>query len=338
MKSGGRLTLDPAKPLDINAIEAALDGLLEHYRQALRTVELLPVCGRVPDNECIVQIAQPVGLTRSRIRRLRTSLLQTRTRHADWIRSHFAVRPLARIFLRSHIRSKLRTIADHLEVERFASGHMDANTSKRLDDIIRKLRAYDKFLTQRRTLWLRLPGWIWPVAAPALLTYLTTLVIPSLRVAGVLGYIIAGLLYFALVAGLPLFILVGLGGFRWKRLILLGQTGDMNIDVATNAVLRWVPAPQANTYESENRFFGTLGLPKPDEFPWDVVLAPPIFLLTPLALAFFMLALVFGISAKEPGWPIVIAVVLLVVFFFCLDFILRSISRAKRERRQRSAC
>ncbi|HEY4711827.1 MAG TPA: hypothetical protein VIH69_04005 [Dehalococcoidia bacterium] len=310
------MALDPTKPLDINAIEATLDELLEHYRQALRAVELLPTWGHVPNREYLVEIAPPF----------------------DQTMSHFVVRGLVRMFLRSHIQSKLRAITDHLQVERFASGHRDANTSKRLGDIIRKLRAYDKCLAQRKTLWLRLLGWIWPVAAPMLSTYLTTLFIPGLGVVRGLGYIVAGLIYFASVGWFPLFIFVGLGGFSSKRLILLGQTGDMSIGSTTDTVLNWVPMPQANTYEAEDRLFGTLGLPKPEEFPWDVMLAPPIFLLTSLALAFFMLALDFSISARGLGWPILIAVVLLGVFFFCLCFVLRSISRAKRERRQHSAC
>lgn len=335
------MTLDPAKSLDINAIEAALDGLLEHYRQTLRAVELLPVWGRVPNNEYIVQIAQPVGPTWSRIRRLRISLQQARIRRADWVRSHFAIRSLARMFLRSHIRSKLRTIADRLEVERFAGGRMDKNTSKRLDDVITKLRDYDKSLAQRRTFWLRLPGWIWPAAAPVLFTYLTTLAIPSITIIGVrvLSYIAIYLLYVVLFAWLPLFGFVALGGFRWKRLILLGQVGDMKLEIATNLVVRWVSAPQANTYEAENRFFGTLGLPKPDEFPWDLVLEPPPFLSTALVLSLFTLVLALCISAKEPSLPIVIAMLIFVALsILYVRFILRPIFRAMRERRQRSAC
>jgi hypothetical protein len=334
------LTQDPAKPLDINAIEAALDQLLEHYRQALRAVELLPTYGRVPNREYLVEITPPVGQTRSRRSRSRTPSLPARTRYADWVRSHFAVRSLARMFLRSHIRSKLRAIADHLEVERFASGHMDANTPKRLDDMIIKLRAYYKRLTQRTTLWVRLPGWIWVIAAPVLTTYLGTLVIPSIKItaAAVFVYIATYLLVFVMLVYAPVFYLGALGGFRWKRLILLGQTGDVNIDITTNAVLRWVPAPQENTYESENRFFSTLGLPKSDEFPWDLVLAPHRLLLAALALSFFLLALAFAISTMELGWPILIAVGLLVAFFFCLRSILRPIFRAMRERRLRSAC
>jgi hypothetical protein len=330
------LTLDPAKQLDIDAVEGALDDLLEHYRQALRAVELLPSFGRLPDNECTVQIAQPVSPTRSRIRRLKTPSLRSRTRHGRYS----AVRRFVRMFLRSHIRSKLRTIADRLEIERFASGHMDANTLKRLDNTIRKLRDCDRSLIQGRIFGSKLQGWIWriwPVAAPVLLTYLTTLGISRLRVVGLLGYIITYMLYLALAAWLPLFTLVGEGGFRWKRLILLGQTGDTMI-YRPNAVLRWVPGPQANTYEAENRLFGTLGLPKPDEFPWDFAFWPQIFLLAPLALSFFVLAIDIGSHAKGLGWPIIITIVLFGLSLLCLEFILRSISRAKRERRQRNAC
>jgi hypothetical protein len=214
---------------------------------------------------------------------------------------------------------------------------MDANTSKRLGNIVRKLRVYDKSLTQRRALWVRLLGWIWPPAAPVLFT-LATVVIPSRGLAEVFGYIVTGVLVFASLAWFPLFAFVGSGAFSWKRLILLGRAGDVNINIPTNTLLHWVPMPQANTYESENRFFRILGLPKPDEFPWDILLTPPVFLSAVLALVFLMSALYVGFSAKESGWPILIALVLLIMFFFCLDFILRSISRAKAERRQRSAC
>jgi hypothetical protein len=335
------LEKDPAKPLDINSIENALNELLEHYRQATRATEFLPVHGHVPDSEYLVEIAQPAGPTKSRIGRLKTSLLQTRTRHADWIRIRFAVRSLARMYLRSHIRSKLRTIADLLEVERIASGHMDANTLERLDIVILRLRDYNKRLAHRTTGWLKLPGWIWAVAAPLLSTYLGTLVIPSfeVNVAGILVLLAMYWLLFTIIFWAPLFIWGALGGFRWKRLILLGQAGDVNIDIATNAVLRWAPAPQANTYESENRLFETLGLPKPSEFPWDLVLSPRASLLGALALAFLILAIAFSISSAEPGWPILIVIVVLFfMFFLCLCSSIRPILRAMRERVLRGAC
>ncbi|MCJ7575176.1 MAG: hypothetical protein MUO80_00560 [Dehalococcoidia bacterium] len=319
MESRGRLALDPAKSLDINAIEPALDNLLEHYRQALRAVELLPGHGRVPNNELIVQIGRPVDTKRRRL---------------------LAVRRLARMFLRSHIRSKLRTITDRLEVERLASGHMDVNTLKRLDDIIGKLRDYDKSVFQRRTFWSELPGWLWPVAAPILFTalykYLATLTVTA---AGVLVYIAIYLLFFVAFVWFPLYLYLALGGFRWKRLILLGQIGDVNIDIVPNAILRWMRGPQANTYESENSFFATLGLPKPDEFPWDRVLEPPLFLSSALVLSFFMVALAVSIPAKEFSWPLLIIDVIFIAFLLLyLRFIVRPISRDMRGRKQRQAC
>lgn len=310
------MALNPTKPLDINAVEAALDELLEHYRQALRAVELLPAWGYVQNRGYFVEITPPFSQTMS----------------------HFVVRRLVRMFLRSHIRSKLRAIADHLEVERFASGHMDANTSKRLSDIVRRVRAYDKCLAQRRTLLLGLLGWIWPVAVPVLATYLTTLVIPSLRIVGVLAYTAIGLLYFAATAWFPLYIVVGSGGFDGKRLILLGQTGYINTDIATGAALHLVPMPEANTYEYENRFFGTLGLLKPEEFPWDIMLAPPALMSIALALAFFLLALAFLPAATEPNLAALAAVALFIAAVFCVYFVRRLIGREMRRRRERSAC
>jgi hypothetical protein len=330
------LKQDCAKPLDINAIEISLDELMEHYRQALRAVELLPVHGRVPDREYLIEIAQSVGPALSRIGRLRTSLSQARVRHADWISNRFAVRSLARMFLRSHIRSKLRYIADRLEVERLASGHIDENILKRLNVVIKKLRDFDKRLAPRRLEWLKWLGWVWGILATLLPPYLTTFVTPILTkisVAEVLVYFVIYLLYLVLLVSFPLFTYVVLGGFRWKRLILLGQTGDVNIDIAANAVLRWISAPLTNTYQSENRFFETLCLPKPSEFPWDLVLSPGTVWLGPLALSFF----IFALAAAKPGWSIIITIVLLFLFFFCIVAIIRPILRVMRERAQRCA-
>ena len=302
---------DPAKPLDIDAIEAALDELLEHYRQALRAVELLPRWGHM--------------LTREYL-------------HADWIRRHLTVRPLVSIFLRSHIRAKLHTVADNLEVERFASGHMDANTSKRLDDIIKKLRAYDKFLIQRRTFWLGLPGWLWVVVAPVLTTLILGIPNITVTVGELLGDIIIYSFFVVLFFWPPLYFFGALAGFHWKRLILMGQTRYISINVATNIVSPPVLMPQANTYEFENRLFKTIGLPKPDEFPWDLVLAPLTIMLAALALAFFLLAIAFLFANAEPSWPALIAVALLVASFGCIDSVRRLIDRDMRERRQHSAC
>jgi peptidoglycan/LPS O-acetylase OafA/YrhL len=131
---------------------------------------------------------------------------------------------------------------------------------------------------------------------------------------------------------------VGSGGFEGKRLILLGQTGYMNTDITTGAALHLVPMPEANTYEYENRFFGTLGLLKTEKFPWDIMLAPPALMSIALALAFFLLALAFLPAATEPNLAALVVVVLFVVAIFCVGFVRRLISREIRRRRERSAC
>jgi hypothetical protein len=331
------LKQDCTKLLDINLIETSLDQLLECYRQALRAVELLPAHGGVPRGQLIAQITQPINTAMRGFKRLRTSWSQSRIRNADWIRSRFAVRPLARMFLSSHIRSKLRSIADRLEVERLAIGHMNKNEIKQLDTVIKNLRDFDKRLSPRRIGWFKWFAGIWVIIAPLLTTYLTTSGLPNItKIAGA-GTLVSFLTYFGysmLLVSFPLFFYFGLGAFRWKRLILLGQIGDINIEIADSVVLRWTLAPQTNTYEYESRFFETLGLPKPREFPWDAVLSPAIVLLIPLAMSFFVFAL---LSAK-PGWFLLVSVVSLALFFLCLILIIRPISRARKNREQRGSC
>jgi hypothetical protein len=216
---------------------------------------------------------------------------------------------------------------------------MDANTLKRLDETIKRLRDYDHYLARGRIFGPKLQQWIWrlwPVAAPVLFTYLTTLVFPSLRITELWAYIVAYGLYSVVLLWFVLFPYVGEGGFRWKRLILLGPAGDIDVR-RPNMVLRWVPAPRANTYEAENRFFQTLGVPKPDEFPWDYAFMPQVFLLTPLALVLFVLAINIAIHTREPSWSILVGFVLFAASCFSIYCIMRSLSRVKRDRRQRGA-
>lgn len=325
------------KLTDIKLIETSLDRLLECYRQALRAVELLPAHGGVPRGQLVVQIVQPNNTAVRGFKRLRTSWSQNRIRNADWFRYRFAVRPLARMFLGSHVRSKLRSIADRLEVERLAIGHMNKNEIKQLDTVIENLRYFDNRLSPRRTGWFKWFAGIWAIIAPLLTAYLTTSGLLNITKIADAGNLASFLLYFGysvLLVSFPLFFYFGLGAFRWKRLILLGQIGDINIEIADNAVLRWTLAPQTNTYEYENQFFESLGLPKPREFPWDAVISPIVVLLIPLAMSFFIFALLFA----KPGWFLLVSVVFLALFSLCLIFIIRPILKTRKFREQRGSC
>jgi hypothetical protein len=322
--------------LNISAVKTAIDELLEHYRQALLAVEYLPSSGPVPSVEFFVD-ASPSDASKSKENQAKTFRGRKRTIQGDWFRIRFAIRFLARMFLRSHIRSKLRTIADRLEVERLASGHMDPSELKQLDDIIKELRYFDDRLWLRSLWWLKPVGWIWAIALPLLITYLTTLLIQShgISATGILATFVSYLLFFGMIVYAPLFICGALGGFRWKRLILVGQIGDANIDIATNAKLHWLPAPESNTYQAENQLFEILGLPKPSEFPWDLVFTPTWFLLAVLALSALILAIALVIPMQAVEWLVLVPIALLIIFFMCLHFLLHHISKIKRERSQR---
>jgi hypothetical protein len=307
----------PAKRLDISAVEAALDELLERYRQALRAVELLPAWGHMQNKGDFAGVTPQV----------------------DQSTSHFVVRGLVRMFLRSHVRSKLRVIAGWLEIERFAGGHMDVSASRRLSDLIGNVvRTYEACLAQGKIPLLGLLGWIWPIAVPILATYFTTLFAPDLKVAGVLVQVAIGSVYFAATAWFPLYLVVGSGGFGGKRLVLLGKTGYMVTDVMVGPTLHLTPMPEANTYEYENRLFRTLGLLKPEEFPWDIMLAPPALMSTALALAFFLLALALLPAATGPNLAAITSVVLFIVTISCVAFVRRLIGRELQSRRERNAC
>lgn len=337
------LNLDPGKPLNIEAVETAINELLERYRQAFRAGEFLPGFGAVSRDQFIRDIPTPVYPEHGWTTRAKRAMTQARTRNADWFRIRLAVRSLVLVFLRSHIRSMLFFIADRLEVERLARAHLDANELRRVETAIELLRDSHRRLASRTATWIRLLASSWAIATPILIAFVTPLLTTyfqhpiALNIPSLLVNIGTFLALFALLLGGPLYLVVGLGGFRWKRLILVGQPGDVNIDIAADAVLRWTLAPSSNTYHSENRLFETLGLPKPEETPWDQMLSPLTIWLGAWAWGTFLFAWAIVIPSKQLGWPMLIAVALFVVCFLCLNWMVRLIARTAGERSQRGA-
>lgn len=330
-----------AQPLDINAFETALDEMLRCYGQALLAAEKLPARGRVPLAEYLVVITKSVPQKQSLILRLWMGMKQTRTDKADWVRSRIANRTIVKIYLHAHIRSKLQAVAEYLEAEKLTTEGIDMAKSARLDSIIRKLQDYDKAFAQRKATWLKLPGWIWTVIAPLVSAGVGAIVTlhSGITASEVLVNITLALLISTMFLWVPLFTLWSLDGFRWKRLILMGQIGDLNPDISATVVLRWLPSPPSNTYAFEDRLFKILGITKPKEVPWDFILLPTTTISAVMALACFLLGMVAIIPAKTLlDWSVLIALVFLAVSFFITLSILRSKLRVVKDRESRSAC
>lgn len=326
------------KMLDIGLIEKRVQKLSEDYRQALRAVEFLPQFGRVPIGEFISEVGLSVNKKKSTWTRKTVVKLGKKRPAGDWANSRFAFRPIARTLLRSHIRSKFRSIADRLDVEQLASASRGTTYSRELDDIIKRLRYFDERISDKRKRLSKLGTVIGPLLVIILPAIIGRLTIGSggLTLSAVIVYIATVLLGFAFFAWIPLYYFVVLGGLRWKRLILLGQTGDVYMDVAT--LVQWSRAPLENTYRSENEVFQALGLPKPTEFPWDVAFTPDKLLSAVLAIALLMLALAIALPMKEFDWPFAVAMVL---EFFALGFLsyaVKSTNNTKRYRTKNNIC
>lgn len=327
-----------AKTLDIGLIEARLNKLSEAYRQVLRAAEFLPTCGSVPVEEFHSEVGQPITKKRNPFKHKTMFKIEGKKSPGDWARSRFAFRPMARMLLRSHIRSKLRAIADRLDVEQFADANRGANYSSELDEVIKKLWSFDARLGGKGPWLSKVGSGIWAVSILILPTILSHFIIPSngITAPAIIIYFGTGLLWFAFFAWFPLFYFVALGGLRWKRLILLGQTGDVYIDIA--ALVRWCQAPLANTYHLENQVFEALGLPKPTEFPWDIALSPDKLLSAVLAVALLSLALALTVSMKQFDWPFIVAMILEFIAIGFLSHAVRSTFRTKRYRLENSMC
>ncbi len=313
-----------------------MNELLELYRQALRSVEFLPTLGSVPSDEFLTDIPKPVFAKQNLIRHFKASYIQARIHNADWFKYRFAIRWLVRIFIHSHIRSKLRNIITFLEVERLASRSMNEDTRDQLEDAIAELRKFVEYPGYRNIRWLKLFTWMWTFASPILPIYISYVLSNSSTVIAILSGSITFLLIFILLVWAPLYLVVVLGGFRWKRLILVGQAGDVNIDIASNASLCWAIAPQANVYLSENRLYQVIGLPKPLEFPWDLILSPVSLFFSGLAISFLVLSVIVIIPAQQFDWRMVLSIVFLLLFILMIRFIVQPINRTKRVRALRN--
>ncbi len=330
------LKRDYRDQLDIDIFKSVLDELMECYRQALHAVELLPGHGAVPINELHSEISKTIKVKGKKVLRIS----KRKIIKPDWASSRFAVRSIARMYLRSHIRSKLGTIANRLEIEYLGYRHNETNASERLDTIIKKLRDYNERFATKKSVLPKLAGWLWAIFAPLFTTYLSRFVLPHLEVSmnGILVQIATYMILLGLMVGLPLYFLVVLGGFRWKRLILLGQTGDVDVKLA--AFLRWTRAPLANAYQSENRVFEILSFPKPREFPWDQVLSPDKVWAAFLSFSMLLILLATLITVNQSNWVALLIIMALTFFsvWVLSHFFWNPISKTMKQRIQSSTC
>lgn len=265
------------QPVDLDTLEPHLETLMKSYRDSLRFVEGLPRLGRVrveyPDEK------QTPGANRHWMVRAVSRASNPRRR---WV-----ARPLVRLFVEAHIRTRLEVIIRLLRLEASAAiRDPESNPrAKRLKSLIAPLDELQKALfswKQRGALFARIP--ILPVlialATPFLAHYtginfsgargLAESTIERARSGGlarsiVLAAIVLGDLYVIFAPSMTSL------GFRIKRAILAGGTTVWRLfDVPER--ITWVSFPTTNTYQVENRVFDVIGVPKPREFPLDFVM------------------------------------------------------------------
>jgi len=316
-------------------MQAVINELLEAYRQALLSTDSLPAFGPVPRLEFQANIAWSINTDHNLKSHLKNTATSFRNRHADWVTHRVAFRWLVKQFLLSHIRSKLKTLLDRLEIERLGHGYMDTNTSRKLDAIIADLRDFRKRLAPINVTLLNIFGGVWTLVAPLLSVYFSHIIGGQRSFSSTSLMVFANYLLLISMLTWPILSTVGaLGGFRWKRLILLGRTGD--VDVSLSAFIRWTKAPTTNTYQLETRLFQIIGLPKPIEFPWDTVLSPDKVLMFALSLALFIWSIAIFIQiavSNKLNWSLLIFLVFFGSSIFLFKhFLFDPIVRTKRER------
>lgn len=254
-------------PINMAQLEPKLDDLLSQYRNALMIIARQPRIGRWRTT------TRASGLERGRDRR-------------RWV-----IRPFARVFVESHIRSRINVIVRILKVELIRlTDNDDAKRlqtwTKRMSDVKRMLPGWTGFYG----LLAKAP--VIPILFPILGAAISRLLgvdfsgagefttsTMKLAQSGNWQTIFRALLVLAmlLVYVYMLFsaIVVGIG-FRFKRAIFAG--GSTFPDVLDRLVFdrvwrveKWKDLPETNIYHVENEVFDAFRVPKPREFPLDLV-------------------------------------------------------------------
>ncbi len=260
-------------PVDMGELTIRLGELLDNYRDALRIVARFPLVGRWRVKTIRRQPGSAEGfLTRRESRR--------------WV-----VRPFVRFFVELHISRKLKSIIEALRIEEMSLSPVSSEDAKTLKAYTEQLKALRGIVTT--------PGRVstFFTKAPLIPFFLPLITAVVLQLSGIdvsdgsaLGAALVKLGQAGTwTAPLRLLILIGILvmylyiffvpvvigiGFRGKRAIFAG--GETIKDLFEwNPFLResecWLRLPQTNIYQTENHLFQTLRVPKPREFPLDLV-------------------------------------------------------------------
>ena len=299
---------------------------MTNYQDALRIVTRLP-----------------------RIGRLETSDSKSGRKRRRWV-----VRPFVRIFVESHIRSKVDVIVTVLNLETSPLIDEASNETQKIKSWTRQLRAFSK----------RLRGWagsfglltrapLMTALLPLFGAFLTQMVgisfsnwesfgtsIAKLGQSAPRASIVASLKLVALMLlyCYMLFSTVVVGfGFRGKRAIFSGGETEPDFsrrDMFTteSSVEVWDRIPNTNIYHAENELFKTLRIEKTTEFPLDIVASfTPYFVLVILIVFAVGLVLKMWAGQRPSFWQFFF---LLVLLLLTVDYIYSGVS-SYRERIKR---
>ena len=293
--------------INMTELELRLGSLMANYRDALRIVTRLP-----------------------RIGRLETTLSNSQRQRRRWV-----IRPFVRIFVESHIRSKVNAIVAVLRIE--ASPLIDdANDdSKKIESWTRQLRELSKMLrgwAGSFGLLTRAP--LMAAFLPLFGAVLTQLVginisgwdafVSSVAKLGQSASRASIVAFLELLALLLLYVyilfsavVVGFG-FRCKRAIFSGGKTEPDLfrrDIFTTdqRVEIWRQIPETNIYHAENEVFETLRIKKPIEFPLDIVasVTPYFVLVVAIVIAAWLL-----LTLRTGHLPSFSQFLILLVFLF----------------------
>ena len=242
--------------------------------------------------------------------------------------SGFAVGPLVRLFVETHIHSKTVHIGRHLRQARLA---LAEERSESLDFLDKQLRLLE-YAEHLATGWGRFISLLRFLPAVGVLFSLGIVAFSfDIREAPRQIYFILSLIPLLMLVIYPLIVRFG---FRWKRAIFLSWPGEPNKAIDQERLVR--DESYQNIYELENRTYSDLGLEKGLEVPIDLLLHPAPYWFVEFLVASILL--IVGLATREAsaenivlGWTLV-GLSQLALLLICFRWTLGLFTRYRRRK------
>ena len=314
------------KSFDIPKVSRSLPALLSAYAVVLEQVgnePLIHIHRRPGSSSNPGSSSGPRRLVCSTLGRLVSFVLFPLRQMRVWWWG-FAIRPIVRLFVETHINAKTAEIGRFLRQRRLRMAGESSDDTRLLDEHLRLLGHAEGMVSG----WSR---WLVPLRfVPGVAMALSWALVASSDLPRQVLYLILTISPLLMLVVYPVVVRFG---FRWKRAFFVAWPSHPGL--AVDLTQPREASTTLNIYELENQVYSDMGLRKHSEIPIDVILHPaPYWLLT--VLVSIVIPLAFAQSRggfTTADWMLSS----LVQFALVVLFLLPTLRVVRRYRRRRDA-